>query len=110
MMSGAQGAANEMEPARVAGAIIVPVLARHTGCPEANPFSKGETKMPQYLMSVWHDDTYEVDFSAPEAQRQVAQVNAFNAELQQAGAWVFAAACTPHHRRRSCDRREGTCR
>ena len=95
MMSGAQGAANEMEPARVAGAIIVPVLARHTGCPEANPFSKGETKMPQYLMSVWHDDTYEVDFSAPEAQRQAAQVNAFNAELQQAGAWVFAAGLHP---------------
>ena len=46
--------------------------------------------MPQYLMSVWHDHDYEVDFSAPEAQRIGAQVGAFNDELQKAGAWVFA--------------------
>ena len=38
--------------------------------------------MPQYLISVWHDDTYEVDFSTPDAQRRVAQVGAFNDELQ----------------------------
>ena len=25
--------------------------------------------MPQYLMSVWHDDDYDVDFSSPDAQR-----------------------------------------
>lgn len=47
--------------------------------------------MPQYLMSVWHDEDYETDFSTPEAQRQGAQVNAFNDELQRTGAWVFAA-------------------
>ena len=40
--------------------------------------------MPQYLMSVWHDDEYEVDFSSPDAQRLGAQVGAFNEELQQA--------------------------
>lgn len=51
--------------------------------------------MPQYLISVWHDDTYRVDFSSPDAQRRVAQVGAFNEELQQAGAWVFAAGLHP---------------
>jgi hypothetical protein len=45
--------------------------------------------MPQYLMSVWHDTDYDVDFSSPDAQRQVAQVSAVNAELEAAGAWVF---------------------
>ena len=51
--------------------------------------------MPQYMISVWHDDTYEADFSSPDAQRRVAQVGAFNEELQQAGAWVFAAGLHP---------------
>ena len=51
--------------------------------------------MPQYLISVWHDESYEVDFSTPEAQRRVAQVGAFNDELQKAGAWVFAAGLQP---------------
>ena len=51
--------------------------------------------MPQYMISVWHDETYEVDFSSPEAQLRVAQVGAFNEELQKAGAWVFAAGLQP---------------
>jgi hypothetical protein len=51
--------------------------------------------MPQYLISVWHDDTYEVDFSAPAAQRIAAQVGALNEELQRTGAWVFAAGLHP---------------
>jgi hypothetical protein len=51
--------------------------------------------MPQYLISVWHDESYEVDFSTPEAQARVAQVSAFNTELQRAGAWVFAAGLHP---------------
>ena len=51
--------------------------------------------MPQYLLSVWHDDSYELDFSTPEAQRVGAQVGAFNAELQSADAWVFAAGLHP---------------
>lgn len=51
--------------------------------------------MPKYLISVWHDDTYEADFSTPEAQRLVAQVGAFNEELRKAGAWVFAAGLHP---------------
>jgi hypothetical protein len=51
--------------------------------------------MSQYLLSVWHDDTYEVDFSGPENQRLMAQVGAYNDELQTAGAWVFGAGLQP---------------
>jgi hypothetical protein len=45
--------------------------------------------MAQYLMSVWHDDDYDLDFSSEEAQRMFAQVGAYNEELTAAGAWVF---------------------
>jgi hypothetical protein len=51
--------------------------------------------MPKYLISAWHDDTYEPDFSTPDAQRRVARVGAFNEELHKAGAWVFAAGLYP---------------
>ena len=51
--------------------------------------------MPQYLMSVWHDDEYEVDFSSDEAQRRVASVSAFNDELTTTGTWVFGAGLHP---------------
>ncbi len=51
--------------------------------------------MPQYLLSVWHDDTYDLDFSTPEAQRRGAAVGAFNEELQRSGAWVFAVGLHP---------------
>ncbi|HZT66300.1 MAG TPA: YciI family protein [Acidimicrobiales bacterium] len=51
--------------------------------------------MPQYLLSVWHDADYELDFSTPDAQRQAAQVGAFNEELQRSGSWVFAAGLHP---------------
>jgi len=51
--------------------------------------------MPQYLLSVWHDDDYEVDFSGDHAQRLVAQVGAFNEELQSAGALVTAGGLQP---------------
>jgi len=40
-------------------------------------------------MSVWHDTDYDLDFTSPDAQRQVAQVSAVNAELEAASAWVF---------------------
>ncbi len=46
--------------------------------------------MSQYLLSVWHDEDYEVDFSSPDAQRVFAQVDRVNQEIQAAGAWVFA--------------------
>lgn len=51
--------------------------------------------MAEYLLSVWHDDTYEVDFEGDEMQRVVAQVDQFNSELQAAGAWVFAGGLHP---------------
>jgi hypothetical protein len=52
--------------------------------------------MPQYLLSVWHDEPYDdLDFSAPEMQRIGAQVGAFNAVLERAGAWVFGAGLRP---------------
>ncbi len=51
--------------------------------------------MPQFLLSVWHDGAYDVDFSTPDAQRMIAQVGAFNADLQAAGAWLFAGGLQP---------------
>ncbi len=51
--------------------------------------------MAQYLLSVWHDEDYVVDFSGDDAQRMVAQVGAFNEELTGSGAWVFAGGLHP---------------
>jgi hypothetical protein len=51
--------------------------------------------MSQYLLSVWHDTDYEVDFSSDAMQRTVAQVSAYNDELQAAGAWVFGNGLMP---------------
>ena len=52
--------------------------------------------MPQYLISVWHDEPYDdLDFDSPDAQRQMAQVSAFNDSLQSAGAWLFGAGLSP---------------
>jgi hypothetical protein len=51
--------------------------------------------MTQYLLSVWHDADFELDVDSPDAQRQFAQVDAFNAEVQAAGAWVFAGGLHP---------------
>lgn len=48
--------------------------------------------MPQYLLSVWHDEPYgDNDFDDPEIQRLHAKVTAFNTELETTGAWVFGA-------------------
>ena len=52
--------------------------------------------MPQYLLSVWHDEPYDdLDFSSAEMQRVGAQVNALNTELEKAGAWVFGTGLRP---------------
>jgi hypothetical protein len=51
--------------------------------------------MAQYLLSVWHDEEYEVDFSSDLMQRIVGQVSAFNEELQASGSWVFANGLQP---------------
>lgn len=53
--------------------------------------------MTQYLLSVWHDEDYAVDFSGEDMQRLAAQVGAFNEEVQAAGAWVFAGGLEPAH-------------
>ncbi len=49
----------------------------------------------KYLLSVWHDADYEVDFASDDAQRMFAQVGRFNEDLQAAGAWVFADGLEP---------------
>ncbi len=51
--------------------------------------------MAQYLMSVWHDDDYEVEFTSETAQRLIPKVTAFNEELTASGAFVFAAGLNP---------------
>ena len=52
--------------------------------------------MPQYLLSVWHDDDYgDIDYTDAEFQRIGAKVGAFNETLEQAGAWVFGCGLRP---------------
>ncbi len=52
--------------------------------------------MPQYLMSVWHDDDYsDQDVTSEEMQRLFDQVGKYNAELEKAGAWVFGCGLAP---------------
>ena len=51
--------------------------------------------MAQYLLSVWHDEEYVVDFTTPDMQRIGPQVGALNEEMQRAGAWVFGAGLEP---------------
>ena len=50
--------------------------------------------MTQYLLSVWHEG--DVELPDPETMQQIfAQVDAFNAEMQASGAWVFAGGLHP---------------
>ena len=53
--------------------------------------------MAQYLLSVWHDEDFslDVDMTSDDMQRTFAQVDAFNQELQAAGAWVFGGGLHP---------------
>lgn len=51
--------------------------------------------MAQYLLSVWHDDNYDLESPGDDMQRVFAQVDKFNAEVQAAGAWVFAGGLHP---------------
>ncbi len=51
--------------------------------------------MGHYLLSVWHDEEYEVDFSSDDAQRRTAQVGEFNAELESAGALQYGGGLQP---------------
>ena len=49
----------------------------------------------QYMLSVWHDDEYELDFSSVDAQRLIAQVASFNRDLESEGALVLAGGLLP---------------
>ncbi len=52
--------------------------------------------MPQYLISVWHDDDYaDNDWNDPEIQRLGQQVGAVNDEMTSTGVWVFGAGLQP---------------
>jgi hypothetical protein len=51
--------------------------------------------MPQYLISVWHDDEYDLDFTTPEAQRIGPKVGAVNDEMTATGTWVFGGGLVP---------------
>jgi hypothetical protein len=59
------------------------------------PRTPGGMDMAQYLLSVWHDEDYEVDFSGEDMQRIGAQVGRLNEELQAAGAEVFGGGLMP---------------
>jgi hypothetical protein len=51
--------------------------------------------MTQYLLSVWHSDANPVPDDPELMQKAFKQVDAFNAELQASGAWVFAGGLHP---------------
>ena len=51
--------------------------------------------MPQYLISVWHDDEYDLDFTTPDAQRIGPKVGAVNEEMTASGTWVFGGGLVP---------------
>jgi len=51
--------------------------------------------MAQYLISVWHDDEYDLDFTTPEAQRIGPKVGAVNDEMTATGTWVFGGGLVP---------------
>jgi hypothetical protein len=51
--------------------------------------------MSQYLLSVWHDEEYEVDLTSDDMARIGPKVGAFNEELEQAGGLVFAGGLQP---------------
>jgi len=53
--------------------------------------------MAEFLLSVWLDEDYLVNFDAAsdDVQRMFKQVEAFNQEVQAAGAWVFAGGLHP---------------
>jgi hypothetical protein len=50
--------------------------------------------MTQYLLSVHHDWDTDVYVDQEEMQKAFRQVEAFNQEVQEAGAWVFAGGLT----------------
>jgi hypothetical protein len=51
--------------------------------------------MAQFLLSVWHDDHYEVDFDSEAMQRIGPKVMAWNNAAIEAGVFVFAGGLMP---------------
>ena len=51
--------------------------------------------MAQYMLSVWHDNEYELEFESDDAQRRVGQVMEFNAALWAANALLLAWGLRP---------------
>ena len=51
--------------------------------------------MAQYLLSVWHDEDYDLENPGEDFDRVAAQVDTFNEKLTAAGAWVFAGGLHP---------------
>jgi hypothetical protein len=51
--------------------------------------------MAQYMLSVWHDEAYEVEFTSEDMQRVGPKVGAFNEEADKLGIQVFGAGLMP---------------
>lgn len=51
--------------------------------------------MTQYLLSVYGDEAANAATAPEDMERMYAQVGAFNTEVQEAGAWVFAGGLHP---------------
>lgn len=51
--------------------------------------------MTQYLLSVWHSPETPIPTDPEVMQKAFKQVDAFNAEVMAAGAWVFAGGLHP---------------
>ena len=63
--------------------------------------------MTQYLLSVHHEGDYPEPDTA-HMQRMFAQVDAFNASLQESGAWVFAGGLHPKETATTIRYKEGS--
>ena len=53
--------------------------------------------MTRYLLSVWHSPKNPIPDDPEAMQRMFEQTDAFNAEVQAAGSWVFAGGLRPSH-------------
>ena len=53
--------------------------------------------MPQYMLSVMHDEDYVLDFTTPDMQRIGPKVGALNEEMTAKGVWVFGAGLQPRN-------------
>jgi len=73
---------------------VIPFREEDEGPPRWRPRRRGRTDMKQYLLAV-HTVAGEPVPSEEQMQQAYKAVDAFNAELQSAGAWVFAGGLHP---------------